>query len=56
MKQFTATWNGTTSQGRALVETWKAEQEEKERKRKMVLWFSKNKSIHEAREKVMNNF
>lgn len=42
MKQYQSTWNGTMTQARALVEAWKIEQKEKERKKKMAAWFSKN--------------
>ena len=41
MRQYTATWNGTMTQARALVEAWKKEQEEKKRMHKMGLWFAK---------------
>lgn len=56
MKQFTATWNGTKSQARAMVEAWKVEQAEKQRKRKMALWFSRGSSLQNAWEKVTANF
>lgn len=56
MKQFTATWNGTKLQARSMVELWKKEQEEKARAKKMALWFSRNASVQEAREKVIANF
>ena len=42
MRQYTTTWNGTMTQARALVEAWKIDQKEKERKKKMEAWFSKN--------------
>lgn len=48
MRQYQATWNGTMTQARALVEAWKKEQEEKQRKEKMALWFTKNESVQEA--------
>ena len=41
MRQYQATWNGTMTQARALVEAWKKEQEEKKRMHKMGLWFAK---------------
>lgn len=56
MKQYQTTWNGTKSQARALVEAWKVEQAEKQRKRKMALWFSRGSSLQNAREKVIANF
>lgn len=56
MKQFNATWNGTKSQARAMVEAWKLEQAEKQRKKKMALWFSRNQSMQLSREIVTNNF
>lgn len=55
MRQYQTTWNGTMTQARALVEAWKKEQEEKKRKQKMALWFSKNESIQAAREAVYRN-
>ena len=55
MRQYIATWNGTMTQARSLVEAWKKEQAEKKRKKKMALWFSKNESIQAAREAVYRN-
>jgi hypothetical protein len=55
MKQYQATWNGTKSQARSIVEVWKKDQEEKARAKKIALWFSRNTSIQEAREAVYNN-
>lgn len=55
MKQYQATWNGTQSQARAMVQAWKKEQEAKARTKKMALWFSKNESVQAAREAVYNN-
>jgi len=55
MKQFNATWNGTKSQARAMVEAWKLEQAEKQRKKKMALWFSRSRAMQEAREAVYIN-
>lgn len=54
MRQFNQ-WNGTKSQSRAMVQAWKKEQETKAR-HKLSLFFAKNASIQEAREKVMSNF
>lgn len=55
MKQFNATWNGTKSQVRSMVETWKKEQAEKARRAKMAIWFSRNQAIQEAREAIYSN-
>ena len=55
MRQYQATWNGTQSQARAMVEAWKIEQQEKQRKQKMAAYFSRVK-MEEARAIVKNNF
>jgi len=55
MKQFNATWNGTMSQARDMVEAWKQEQAEKARRAKMAIWFSRSQAIQEAREAIYSN-
>ncbi len=55
MRQYQATWNGTRAEARAMVETWKIEQQEKQRKQKMAVYFARVK-MEEARAIVKNNF
>ena len=55
MRATTFVFSGSLSE---LREEQKRMIEESEKKRleKMAIWFSKNQSIHEAREKVIANF
>jgi hypothetical protein len=52
MKIYQSTWNGTMTQARALVEAWKIDQKEKERKKKIAAWFSKNAEEWEKRDLI----
>lgn len=52
MKQYQSEWNGTMTQARVLVEAWKIDQKEKERKKKMSAWFSKNAEEWEKRDLI----
>lgn len=52
MKRYNCEWNGTMTQARALVEAWKIDQKEKERKKKMAAWFSKNAEEWEKRDLI----
>lgn len=52
MRQYQSTWNGTMTQARALVEAWKIDQKEKERKKRMAAWFSRNAEEWEKRDLI----